>query len=272
MLSTFCTCPRMRVRYQFCVRMRTILVPTVSFAIQSFKTGTVPVENVYTFVMNTPFCRLIIFFSFSRMARSQLSLKLPSVYNLIKMNKKKERSYTLFWKYPLFMYWFCVNVLQNMKMQQLQDWYVIHLCQKKLRFCIAQIVSEKFLLFRGREGERQRFVSQCDLYARSFRVVQSGLLKVNVPPVPSRVHVIRRQRERLYITLRLYGNAYTRRLDWNRYEEETEPNWSHMNETIIMRGDDESHTLRWSLNCRRGREEREREKYFFFLFFPLGAI
>lgn len=60
-------------------------------------------------------------------------------------------------------------------------------------------------------------------------------------------------------------NAYTRRLDWNRYEEETEPNWSHMNGTIIMRGNDESHTLRRSLNRRRGRE-RERKKRFFHCF------
>lgn len=228
-----------------------------------------------SFVMNTPFCRLIIFFSFLQMARSQLSLKLPSFYTLVKTNKKKEILYSIL--KTLFMYWFSVNVLQNIKMLPLQDWHVIHLC-RKLRFLRrailqAQIVSEKFFLFRGREGERQRFVSQCDLYARSFRVVQSGLLKVNVPPVPSSVvHIIRRQRERLYITLRLYGNAHTRRLDWNRYEEETEPNWSHMNETIIMQGDDESHTLTRSLNCQRGREEREREKNAFFHSFPLSPF
>lgn len=51
------------------------------------------------------------------------------------------------------------------------------------------IVRGILFLSLSQEKERQRLVLQCDLYARSFRAVQSGSLKVNVlvPPVSSGV-------------------------------------------------------------------------------------
>lgn len=81
-------------------------------------------------------------------------------------------------------------------MPRLQDSYVIFVEVCVARF-IARIVCEILLsILLQQEGERRWFVSQCDLYARSFRAVQSGSLKVNVlvPLVPSRATVRGRRR------------------------------------------------------------------------------
>lgn len=52
--------------------------PTVSFASQSFKTGTVPTENIYI-ATNTPFRRLIVFppFSRGRLNRGAIKPRIP---------------------------------------------------------------------------------------------------------------------------------------------------------------------------------------------------
>lgn len=62
------------------------------------------------------------------------------------------------------------------------------LCNFVERSCLARFIVRGIISL-SREKERQRLVSQCDLCARSFRAVQSGLLKVNVlvPPVSSGV-------------------------------------------------------------------------------------
>lgn len=108
------------------------------------------------------------------------------------------------------------------------------------------------------EKERQRLVSQCDLYARSFCAVQSGSLKVNVlvPPVSSRVvYVIRwreRRRRRLYVTVCLYVTHTATRLKSVRRRNRAElvaHEWDHNHAGTTSRI-----RLRGSLNHQRGKE------------------
>lgn len=139
-----------------------------------------------------------------------------------------------------------INMLQNVDAAaQLWDRYVIAFCWEVLLGAIHRSqdsLSLSFSLFlAGERGITARFAmwSLCPIIPRrTVRLVKSER---------SCSACFQRGRIRDSTTTRAtttmitcYAapicNARIRRLDWNRYGEETEPNWLHMNGTIIMRG------------------------------------